>query len=100
MPPSPPPTLPPDYAALAMRIRELAREFGFQRCGITGIELGEDEDHLRDWLAEGLHGSMAWMGHHDGKRARPAELLPGTLRVISVGLDYGRRDDDAAWQTL
>jgi len=83
-----------------MRIRELAREFGFQRCGITGIELGEDEDHLRDWLAEGLHGSMAWMGHHDGKRARPAELLPGTLRVISVGLDYGRRDDDAAWQTL
>jgi len=83
-----------------MRIRELAREFGFQRCGITGIELGEDEGHLRDWLAEGLHGSMAWMGHHDGKRARPAELLPGTLRVISVGLDYGRRDDDAAWQTL
>lgn len=90
----------PDYTALSTRIRELAREFGFQRCGITGIELGEDEDHLRDWLAEGLHGSMAWMGHHDGKRARPAELLPGTLRVISVGLDYGRRDDETAWQTL
>lgn len=97
---SPPPVTTPDYAVLAARIRELARGFGFQRCGITGIELGEDEHHLRDWLAEGLHGSMAWMAHHDGKRARPAELLPGTLRVISVGLDYGRRDDEQAWQTL
>ena len=100
MPLSPPPTILPDYAVLAARIRELAREFGFQRCGITGIELGADEDHLRDWLAEGLHGSMAWMAHHDGKRARPAALLPGTLRVISVGLDYGRRDDEQAWQTI
>ena len=97
---SPPPVTTPDYAVLATRVRELARGFGFQRCGITGIELGEDEHHLRDWLAEGLHGSMAWMTHHDGKRARPAELLPGTLRVISVGLDYGRRDDEQAWQTL
>ena len=32
--------------------------------------------------------------------ARPAELIPGTLRVISVGLDYGRNDDDSAWDTL
>ncbi len=90
----------PDYDVLARRIRELSREFGFQRCGIAGIELGADEDHLHDWLAKGLHGSMAWMAHHDGKRARPAELLPGTLRVISVGLDYGRGDDDTAWRTL
>ena len=100
MPPSPPPPPSPDYAVLATLIRGLAREFGFQRCGITGIELGADEEHLRDWLAQGLHGSMDWMAHHDGKRGRPAELLPGTLRVISVGLDYGRRDDEQAWQTL
>ena len=97
---SPPPATSPDYAVLATRIRELAREFGFQRCGITGIELGEDEAHLRQWLAEGLYGSMAWMARHGEMRARPADLLPGTLRVISVGLDYGRRDDDEAWQTL
>ena len=97
---SPPPATSPDYAVLATRIRELAREFGFQRCGITGIELGEDEAHLRQWLAEGLYGSMAWMARHGEMRARPAELRPGTLRVISVGLDYGRRDDDEAWQTL
>ncbi len=90
----------PDPAVLAHRVRTLAREFGFQRCGIAGIELGEDERHLRDWLAEGLYGSMAWMAQHGDKRSRPQELIPGTLRVISVGLDYGRNDGDDAWDTL
>jgi len=61
--------------------------------------LGEDETHLRDWLAQGLHGSMEWMARHGDKRARPQELLPGTVRVVSVGLDYGR-DPDEAWRTL
>jgi len=93
------PALADDPPALAQRIRALAREFGFQRCGITGIELGEDEAHLRSWLAEGLYGSMEWMARHGTLRARPDELLPGTLRVISVGLDYGR-DPDEAWRTL
>ncbi|RNF85147.1 tRNA epoxyqueuosine(34) reductase QueG [Montanilutibacter psychrotolerans] len=96
-----PPTAPDvDHVALARRIRELAREFGFQRCGISGIELGADELHLRDWLSQGLYGSMEWMARHGELRARPQELIPGTLRVISVGLDYGRNDDDSAWQTI
>ena len=90
----------PDYSALARRIRELAREFGFQRCGISGVELGQDEAYLLDWLERGLHGSMDWMARHGELRARPQQLLPGTVRVISVGLDYGRRDDDEAWATL
>ena len=89
----------PDFAALATRIRALAAEAGFQRCGISGIALEEDERHLRDWLAKGLHGSMRWMAEHGDKRSRPADLVPGTLRVISVGLDYGR-DPDEAWATL
>jgi len=90
----------PDYSALARRIRELAREFGFQRCGISGVDLGEDEAYLLDWLERGLHGSMDWMARHGELRARPQQLLPGTVRVISVGLDYGRRDDEQAWDTL
>ena len=89
----------PPPAALADRIRTLARAAGFQRVGISGIELGDDEAHLRDWLAQGLYGSMDWMARHGTLRARPAELVPGTIRVISVGLDYGQ-DQDAAWQTL
>ncbi|WP_203321656.1 tRNA epoxyqueuosine(34) reductase QueG [Pseudoxanthomonas beigongshangi] len=99
MPATAPVTL-PDPAALAARVRGLAREFGFQRCGIAGVELGEDEAHLRDWLAQGLYGSMDWMARHGDLRSRPQELLPGTLRVISVGLDYGRNDSDDAWRTL
>jgi epoxyqueuosine reductase len=89
----------PDHAALAVRIRAMAREFGFQRCGIAGVELGADEAHLRDWLAQGLYGSMEWMARHGDMRARPPELVPGTLRVISVGLDYGREVEES-WQTL
>ena len=89
----------PDYSALATRIRALAQAAGFQRFGISGVELADDEVHLRDWLARGLHGSMEWMARHGDKRARPAELVPDTLRVISVGLDYGR-DADAAWENL
>ena len=72
---------------------------GFQRCGISDIALDEDAGHLRDWLAQGLYGTMGWMARHGELRARPQELTPGTVRVISVGLDYGQ-DDDAAWATL
>jgi len=91
---------PIDLHALAAQVRTLSRQLGFQRCGITGVELGQDQEHLRSWLAEGLHGSMDWMARHADMRSRPAELIPGTLRVISVGLDYGRNDSDAAWATL
>ncbi|HSR65167.1 MAG TPA: tRNA epoxyqueuosine(34) reductase QueG [Xanthomonadaceae bacterium] len=88
-----------DLGALASRIKALAHEAGFQRCGISGIELGKDEAHLHDWLAQGLYGSMEWMARHGDKRSRPAELIPGTVRVVSVGLDYGR-DAGEAWDTL
>ncbi|NUS61114.1 MAG: tRNA epoxyqueuosine(34) reductase QueG, partial [Lysobacter sp.] len=85
--------------ALAARIRTLARELGFQRVGIAGVDLADDEGHLRDWLANGLYGSMEWMARHGDKRSRPGDLVPGTVRVISVGLDYAQ-DDLAAWDTL
>jgi epoxyqueuosine reductase len=98
-----PPSLPAaqaDLVAVARRLRELAAELGFQRFGISGVELGDDEAYLRDWLARGLYGTMEWMAAHGDKRSRPQELIPGTLRVISVGLDYGRNDGDDAWHTL
>ena len=89
----------PDLAALALRFKALARSHGFQRCGISGIELGADESHLRDWLARGLYGTMEWMARHGDKRTRPSQLVPGTVRVLSVGLDYGQ-DEAAAWDNL
>ncbi|PJK06588.1 tRNA epoxyqueuosine(34) reductase QueG [Lysobacteraceae bacterium NML71-0210] len=84
---------------LVERIRDQAMQLGFSRFGISGIELGEDAEHLRRWLDAGMHGTMQWMAAHGDKRARPAELVPGTLSVISVGLDYGRAHDEA-WETL
>jgi epoxyqueuosine reductase len=89
-----------DLAQLATQIKRWSRELGFAQAGIAGVELGEDEAHLRDWLTQGLHGEMEYMARHGDKRSRPAELLPGTLRVVSVRMDYGTGEDAAAWDTL
>lgn len=88
----------PDFLQLAGQIRAWAQELGFQQTGITGVELPEDEQHLLDWLAQNRHGEMEYMQRHGTRRSRPAELVPGTLRVISVRMDYGedRRSDDLA----
>lgn len=78
----------PDLAWLARQIKTWGRELGFQQVGIADTELGEAEARLLDWLAGGWHGEMAYMAAHGTRRARPAELVPGTLRVISVRMDY------------
>jgi epoxyqueuosine reductase len=77
-----------DVHQLAAQIKIWGRELGFSQVGITDIDLGSAEDRLQAWLAKGFHGSMAWMAAHDNKRSRPADLVPGTVRVISVRMDY------------
>ncbi|MCW8195327.1 tRNA epoxyqueuosine(34) reductase QueG [Proteobacteria bacterium 005FR1] len=77
-----------DYQDLALRIKQWARELGFQQAGIADVDLREHEARLQDWLAAGYQGEMSWMGEHGNKRSRPQELLPGTARVISVRMDY------------
>ena len=89
-----------NHADLAERIKTWGRELGFQQVGITGVDLAEDEQQLHDWLAQGQHGEMDYMQRHGDKRSRPQALIPGTLRIVSVRLDYGTSDDAAAWQTL
>lgn len=89
-----------DLDGLARSIKQWSRELGFQQAGIAGVELGEDESHLRDWLAKGQHGQMEYMARHGDKRSRPAELQPGTVRAISVRMDYGPDDTGEAWRTL
>jgi epoxyqueuosine reductase len=83
-----PPTVMNDSAALASSIRQWGRDLGFQQVGITGIELPDDEARLMRWLEQGRHGAMEYMERHGRRRARPSELVPGTLRVISVRMDY------------
>jgi epoxyqueuosine reductase len=89
-----------DYAALAVDIRRWSVELGFQRIGVAGVELGDDEAHLLNWLDAGYHGEMDYMARHGARRSRPAELTPGTARVISARMDYAPADIDAAWSVL
>lgn len=77
-----------DPKALVDKIRGWGRELGFQAVGIAGIELGEAESRLRDWLALGYQGEMHYMARHGAKRARPADLVPGTLSVICARMNY------------
>jgi epoxyqueuosine reductase len=82
-----------EFDALAQSIKSWGRELGFQKVGIAGIELPEDEERLLAWLGHGRHGTMEYMRRHGTRRSRPAELVPGTLRVVSARMDY--RTDSA-----
>ena len=85
---------------LAKQIKAWGTELGFQAVGIAGVELPQAEQRLLEWLAAGRHGTMNYMAKHGSKRARPAELLPGTLRVISVRLNYHPPQARASWEVL
>jgi len=77
-----------DYQVLANKIKQWGLELGFDKVGICDINLSQYEQTLQAWLDAGYHGEMEWMARHGMMRARPAELLPGTLRVISVRMQY------------
>ena len=77
-----------DFAALTLSIKGWGRELGFQQLGVSGVKLAEDEQHLLSWLRHARHGEMGYMQRHGRRRSRPAELVPGTLRVISARMDY------------
>ncbi len=74
--------------AIKNDIKRWGAELGLQRVGITDCDLSGAERRLLQWLDDGMHGEMEWMARHGSKRTRPAELVPGTLSVISVRLDY------------
>ena len=84
------PSLPPntDYEQLATKIDKWSKELGFQQLGISDTQLEEHETHLLNWLEKGFHGEMSYMENHGTKRSRPNDLVEGTIRVISVRMDY------------
>ena len=77
-----------DLVALADTIKTWGRELGFADLRITDVDLAHQEAGFAAWLANGYHGEMDYMASHGMKRARPAELVPGTVRVISVRMPY------------
>jgi epoxyqueuosine reductase len=82
------------------QVRRWAHELGFSQIGVSDVNLSHAEEGLKSWLHNGWHGSMDYMARHGMRRARPAELVPGTLRVISARMDYLPRDAPEGWQRI
>ncbi len=89
-----------DLNAVKRELRVQALQLGFGELGVTSIDIPEDERHLLRWLEAGFHGGMEYMQRHGTLRSRPQELVPGTVRVISVRMDYWPEDAAAADATL
>ncbi|MDG0978172.1 MAG: tRNA epoxyqueuosine(34) reductase QueG [Halieaceae bacterium] len=81
--------------SLNEQLKTWSTELGFNAMGISDIDLKEHPRYLQRWLDKGYHGSMNFMAAHGEKRWRPEQLEPGTLRVISVRMDYLPDNDDA-----
>jgi epoxyqueuosine reductase len=82
------------------RLRGWSHALGFSQIGVADVDLHEAEEGLRAWLAAGFHGRMDYMARHGLKRARPAELVPGTVRVITARMDYLPRALPEGWQAI
>jgi epoxyqueuosine reductase len=89
-----------DGQQLVERLRGWAFAAGFSQIGVSGIDLASAEPGLLAWLHNGFHGSMDYMARHGLKRARPAELVPGTVRVVTARMDYLPHDTPPGWQSI
>jgi len=89
-----------DLAKLRARLEVLARELGFDQVGVAGTDLAADEANLERWIAEHRNGGMDYMARHGRRRSRPAELVPGTLRVVSVRMRSSAPDAASAAAVL
>lgn len=85
---------------LAADIKRHGVALGFQQVGVADTDLAAHEAWLADWLAANRHGTMDYMQRHGTKRSRPAELIPGTRRVISARMDYYPEAPELAEQVL
>jgi epoxyqueuosine reductase len=85
---------------LLSKIRQWATELGFSQIGVAPVDLSTAEPGLQAWLNNGFHGDMAYMASHGMRRARPAELVPGTVSVITARMDYLPRGKQEGWQSI
>ncbi len=84
-----------DSELLASRIRTWASELGFQDVGFADVDLSTHRSHLENWLARNFHGEMTYMARHHELRCKPEKLVPGTLTVICVRMDYAATADNS-----
>ena len=89
-----------DMRQLADSIKAWGLALGFQAIGITDTDLTNAETHLLEWLAQGFHGDMDYLAKHGTARTRPAELTPGTLRIITARMNYQPPQARDSWEVL
>ena len=89
-----------DGQALLTQLRGWATQLGFSQIGVADVDLSSAEAGLLAWLHNGFHGDMAYMAAHGLKRARPAALVPGSVRVITARMDYLPRATPQDWQAI
>jgi epoxyqueuosine reductase len=89
-----------EAAQIVSQIQDWGRELGFSQIGVSGVDLTDAEPGLMDWLARGFHGDMHYMASHGRLRARPAELHPGTVSVVTAAMDYLPASAPADWQAI
>lgn len=83
-----------NWQLLATDIKQHGQTLGFQQVGITDIDLSCYTPRFLQWIEQNFHGEMHYMAKHGSKRYRPDELVPNTIRVISVRMNYLPSDID------
>jgi epoxyqueuosine reductase len=89
-----------DGPQLVAQVAQWASDCGFSQIGVAGVDLSSAEPGLSAWLSNGFHGEMDYMRRHGMKRARPAELVPGTVSVITARMDYLPAATPEGWQAI
>lgn len=84
-----------DFNQFAATIKNWGMDLGFQEVSITDIDLSQYEQHVESWIARNYHGAMSYMAENHEKRCHPEQLVPGTIRVICVRMDYSVESNDS-----
>jgi len=84
-----------DIKLIAADIKKWGVELGFQEVSFTDIDLSKYEHHLKDWIDRNYHGAMSYMAENHDKRCHPEQLVPGTIRVVCVRMDYALDSKDS-----
>tara|TARA_B110000879_G_scaffold102167_1_gene138114 strand:- start:1746 stop:2798 length:1053 start_codon:yes stop_codon:yes gene_type:complete len=84
-----------DIKLIAADIKKWGVELGFQQVSFTDIDLSKYEHHLKDWIDRNYHGAMSYMAENHDKRCHPEQLVPGTIRVVCVRMDYASDSKDS-----
>ena len=76
-------------------LKERAVSLGFDLCGVASAEPYPELDFLREWLARGYAGEMAWLARSADRRTDIQAVVPGARSVVVTGTIYNTRQPDS-----